>query len=553
MPNEPKYHIILLPHQNYWSWVNAIREYAIRFQVTVTSRPDNALNFHRPDQAISIVDVQGAYPEYGNVVQWLKDQEPTVRLDVIAASSPDLLHQLLAERVNSGLRFGTPAVVEPLDPASVFKLLWPVDAKGATQGFGENPDVYRRWGLPGHEGIDFRAPLNANIYACADGLVYQVHDGTGAHPYGIHVRIRHADGYRTVYAHLNQALVHQGQFVNAGERIGFADSTGNSTGSHLHLTLKKDGATASGLTTYPYDILDPTPFLVYPDDREPVDLPVVAWPFGTCLVGLHGRADGPMQEADWSLVQSARIEALKLTSSASPEDVDRARSINPDMFVMVRLFADFRNRLVQAAEFARWVEHDMDRFYDKGVRYFELHNEPNLTPEGFGLSWRSGHDFGQWMLEAMAQLKAKFPEAKLGWPGLSPGPTVEGMRVDDRSFLNSAGDLIGQADWIACHCYWQSEDMMFSAEGGLGYHAYRERWPGKLLFITEFSNTAPGVDWQVKGNQYLKYYRHLRPHTGLGAAFSFVASASSNFPNEIWRYEDGRSTPIAAIVGRRSF
>jgi murein DD-endopeptidase MepM/ murein hydrolase activator NlpD len=194
--------------------------------------------------------------------------------------------------------------------------------------------------------VDIQAPLNGNVYACTDGEVYRVHDGTGGHPYGLHIRIRHAGGYSTIYAHLNRSLVYAGQEVRAGQRIGLADSTGNATGQHLHLTLKKAGATEAGLTTFPRDIMDPTPFLVFPADRRPPAPPTDVWPYGQCLIGLHGRVGGPMQEPDWAVVKAARVEALKLISLASPDDVDRAHQINPKMLVMVRLFADFRNRVV---------------------------------------------------------------------------------------------------------------------------------------------------------------------------------------------------------------
>lgn len=142
------------------------------------------------------------------------------------------------------------------------QLSWPTDYRVITQRFGANPQNYTRYGLPGHEGVDIRAPHGSNIYACADGEVYQV-TGVDNNPYGIHLRLRHADGYKTIYAHLKQPLVVVGQQVKRGELIAVADNTGNSSGSHLHLTLKKDGATAAGLTRYPFDILDPTPYLVY--------------------------------------------------------------------------------------------------------------------------------------------------------------------------------------------------------------------------------------------------------------------------------------------------
>jgi murein DD-endopeptidase MepM/ murein hydrolase activator NlpD len=47
--------------------------------------------------------------------------------------------------------------------------------------------------------------------------------------------------YHTIYAHLSRIDVQVDQNVAAGDLIGLADNTGNSFGSHLHLTLKIDG------------------------------------------------------------------------------------------------------------------------------------------------------------------------------------------------------------------------------------------------------------------------------------------------------------------------
>jgi murein DD-endopeptidase MepM/ murein hydrolase activator NlpD len=153
------------------------------------------------------------------------------------------------------------------------RLKWPVDSSIITQPFGANPQYYGpllgKLGC-GHEGIDFRAGLGANVYACADGEVYAVYYG-GA--YGNQVRLLHTDGYRTIYAHLQQSKVRIGDRVLAGQLIGLADSTGNSTGSHLHVTLKKDGATLRGETKYPNDIIDITPFLTFPLANLPAIIP----------------------------------------------------------------------------------------------------------------------------------------------------------------------------------------------------------------------------------------------------------------------------------------
>jgi murein DD-endopeptidase MepM/ murein hydrolase activator NlpD/uncharacterized protein YgiM (DUF1202 family) len=141
-----------------------------------------------------------------------------------------------------------------------FRLKWPVDSRRVNQFFGENPDSYKPFGLPGHEGLDLFALSGANVYAAADGEVYEAGQPKG-HPYGLHVRIKHAGGgktFRTVYAHLSKTLVQVGQVVKAGDMIGLADNTGNSFGVHLHLTLKIDGEQTPG---YPGGIVDPWPYL----------------------------------------------------------------------------------------------------------------------------------------------------------------------------------------------------------------------------------------------------------------------------------------------------
>ena len=58
---------------------------------------------------------------------------------------------------------------------------------------------------------------------------------------------------------------------------------------------------------------------------------------------------------------------------------------------------------------------------------------------------------------------------------------------------------------------------------------------------------------RMRIKQYVDYYRRLRNIKGIGAAFSFVLSASSNFPHEVWRREDGHISEIVQLVGNRNF
>lgn len=542
--------IILLPKQRYFSWVRAAKDYVLHFGPNLTSDPGTAARI--PGRTVTIANLPDGYGR--NIVTWFSQNHPDLALDVIETEGPDDFQETLARRIRNEDQFGEGErpdnVIFNPTPTTPFRLQWPTDYAKVTQEFGRNPQIYKRFGLPGHEGIDIRAPMNANVYACADGEVYATHDGGGGHVYGLHIRIRHRDGYKTIYAHLIRILVNVGQQVRAGDLIGLADSTGNSTGSHLHLTLKKEGATAAGLTNYPSDIIDPTPFLIFPDDDTPAANDF-GWPFGKSLVGLHGRADGPMQEADFELVRVGNIEAVKLVSTAPPENTDRLRQINPNMFIMVRLFAAFQNRQVSAADFANWLEHDMSRFYDRGIRYFEVHNEPNLQIEGWTHSWNDGAQFGSWLIDVVTRLKRTFPEAKFGYPGLSPGGNIDGQRFDAWTFLDQSDFAVQACDWLGVHCYWIDENDRNSRTGGQVWRGFRDRYPDKLIFITEFSNPTDHTGLRTKAEQYVRYYQELRTTPGIGGAFAFVASASAFFPHEAWRDESGALTVIPQIVGSR--
>lgn len=92
-----------------------------------------------------------------------------------------------------------------------------------------------------HEGIDFSANLGDPVYSTGKGTVeYAKRMGT----YGNLVIIDHGYGYKTYYAHLSAFAnnIEPGTTVKRGQIIGYAGSTGRSTGSHLHYEVHKDGS-----------------------------------------------------------------------------------------------------------------------------------------------------------------------------------------------------------------------------------------------------------------------------------------------------------------------
>lgn len=148
------------------------------------------------------------------------------------------------------------------------KLLYPLKGIGVvagvyeTQGFGWNPHIYAQFGLKGHNGIDWAAPRGYPIQAAHSGrLITNPKDPDG---YGIYARVQwEEDGftYDTVYGHM---LKHNGgdRNVKAGEIIGYVNSTGFSTGDHLHFGIrKKIGDTVIDVNNGYAGYFDPRPFL----------------------------------------------------------------------------------------------------------------------------------------------------------------------------------------------------------------------------------------------------------------------------------------------------
>lgn len=89
-----------------------------------------------------------------------------------------------------------------------------------------------------HMGVDIPGNLNTPIYASRNGKVIFAGYSGG---YGNLVIVRHDKGYTTYYGHLNKITTRVGANVGTGTMIGKMGSTGNSTGSHLHFEVRRNG------------------------------------------------------------------------------------------------------------------------------------------------------------------------------------------------------------------------------------------------------------------------------------------------------------------------
>ena len=148
-------------------------------------------------------------------------------LDILAdeAARPQIAEAQMAAR-SQELAASRAAREEAARPKAVM----PVEGR-LTSAYG------RRWGSM-HYGLDIAAPMMTPEYAAADGVVLRAGSAQG---FGLAVYILHDNGDVTVYGHMEQILVDDGQTVRAGDTIALLGNRGQSTGPHLHFEVFEGG------------------------------------------------------------------------------------------------------------------------------------------------------------------------------------------------------------------------------------------------------------------------------------------------------------------------
>ena len=95
------------------------------------------------------------------------------------------------------------------------------------------------YGIAVHNGIDMACAAGTTIYASRGGVVevagYQA-DGAGNY-----IQLNHGDGFRSIYMHMTNYIVNQGDYVAPGQIIGYVGNTGLSKGNHLHFGISYHG------------------------------------------------------------------------------------------------------------------------------------------------------------------------------------------------------------------------------------------------------------------------------------------------------------------------
>lgn len=122
--------------------------------------------------------------------------------------------------------------------------VWPVPGHTTiSQAYGVSSSAYT-YGY--HTGIDISGPdsngnfvFGATVVSSNDGVVIYAQSYDTGYSYGRYIIIDHGGGYTTVYGHLNEVWVSEGQTVARGEAIGTAGNSGYSFGAHLHFEIRE--------------------------------------------------------------------------------------------------------------------------------------------------------------------------------------------------------------------------------------------------------------------------------------------------------------------------
>lgn len=119
--------------------------------------------------------------------------------------------------------------------------VWPVSGRLSS-------DYGPRNGRP-HVGVDVAAEHGAEVRAAADGWVLFAGERGD---YGLLVELDHGQGWVTRYAHLDGLALQAGAWVWRGDLLGRVGATGNATGAHLHLEVRREGQAVDPLQVLPW-------------------------------------------------------------------------------------------------------------------------------------------------------------------------------------------------------------------------------------------------------------------------------------------------------------
>jgi hypothetical protein len=362
-----------------------------------------------------------------------------------------------------------------------------------------------------HYGLDLSAYTGTPVYAAVDGVAYAADQPEG---FGRYVRIETA-AYKVYAAHLDSIAISSGQTVRCGQIIGYSGSTGNSTGPHLHVEVRRNAG-----SPYRYGAIDPWPLI----DWDPA-------PAGRRVVGVHLGNGCPMSQGDRRVIELLHPGCVVFLpdygidrQQVSPADIAWIHSVVPDCHFVVRPYCppEMASTAAGCRQYVDAVLEILPQWMGvipSGQLHVQLWNEQNMPRgsgwEGFGDQESDMQRFDAVFCDAHQRIKTRHPSVRVGWTPLTVGhrdcwftgdPTgayylhgatgCRGSETLTAAQWNQARregpcyDSLALADELYAHVYFHDRD---GATGLWSHSAYGRRfermrywWPDKPMWITEY-------------------------------------------------------------------
>lgn len=200
----------------------------------------------------------------------------------------------------------------------------------------DEPATIEAWDLAG----------SGTPVSVADGTVLKV--AFNEKGYGNYVTVRHHDGLVSLYAHLAFASVSPGQSISQGKQIGVIDSTGKSTGNHLHFSFFKNGkpyssnglidfsSLNSGIITKAFDVIFPKLGGSPSEPLKPIDLK----PISDIVTKLYNWALGVAATLALGIIIYAGV--LRISSAGNPSRISESNEwIKAAIFGLIILLSAY--------------------------------------------------------------------------------------------------------------------------------------------------------------------------------------------------------------------
>lgn len=394
-----------------------------------------------------------------------------------------------------------------------------------------------------HFGLDLSAYTGTPVYAPVDGTAFAANQPSG---FGRYVRIETPTA-RVYAAHLDSFAISSGQPVRCGQVIGYSGNTGNSTGPHLHVEVRRNAG-----SPYRHGAIDPWPLI----DWDPP-------PAGRRMVGVHLGNSCPFSEADRRVIELLKPGCVVFLPNygldpqqIGPTEIAWILSVVPDCHIIMRPYCPpaMASTAVGCRQYVdavlgillQWVG-----VVPSGRLHLQLWNEQNMPRgsgwEGFGDQEGDMLRFDTVFCEAYQRVKARYPSVRVGWTPLTMGhrdcwfygdplgpyylhggtgcrgtETLTASQWDQARRQGPCFESLSMADEIYAHVYIHDRD---GSNGLWGHEAYGRRfehmrywWPEKPMWLTEYGYPNLHFREQAGANQNLvahaTYLNERAPYAG---------------------------------------